>query len=73
MSNRAPFITDLGQQTERRDAQNRLHQILPRYGVWAWDAARGPRQVVATGDDLAPLRQEYHIPADRVYRLRNTP
>lgn len=65
----ALFITDLGETMECRKEDGAVEIIVPRYGVWAYDAGKGKPQVVEASDDLGYLKGKYGVPDEKVVRL----
>ncbi|MCK9227607.1 MAG: hypothetical protein M0P30_07430 [Syntrophorhabdaceae bacterium] len=65
----ALFITDLGETMECRKEDGAVEIIVPRYGVWVYDAGKGKPQVVEASDDLEYLKTKYGVTDDRITRF----
>jgi hypothetical protein len=52
------FVTDLGVQVAVRSEAGVVVALLPRYGVWKLDRAKGTHQVSLTTNDLAEATRE---------------
>lgn len=66
---RKKFITDFGKSFQAtldgQGSEPESSLTIDRYGVWAWDEAKGKHQVIVTGNDLEFLQLE-HGPCDVV-------
>lgn len=57
---RALFYNDNSQEYEATDAKTGERiMLLPRYGVWSYDPAKGKPQCVDTGNDIEALKAIY--------------
>ena len=68
---KAPFATDMGDSLPVTDADTGEHVMtLGRYGIWAYDPARGKHQVIDSGNDLLAMRLKHRVHPQRVARVK---
>jgi hypothetical protein len=69
---KSPFITDFGKTLDVTDAKTgKVVMKLSRYGVWAYDQAKGKHQVAKTGNNLNTLMKRYGVTMDRVAKVKS--